>query len=93
MGSLYDYFRENYSHGADKNRTAEQMKRQEIKNTISALCEKYLTDAGQVFTFEVAEKDLPYVIVVIDEEPLKSMYNIIQVSKVLFEASLKELAF
>lgn len=93
MSELFDYLKENYTKGAEKSKTAEQMKRQKIKNTISSLCNEYLTEAGQVFKFEVSERELPYVIIVIDEEPLKSMYDIIQVSETLFEASLKELSF
>lgn len=90
---LFDYLKERYSKGSDKDATLEQMNRQRVKNTISDLCKKYLTDAGQIFKFEVSQKDLPYVIVAIEEEPLRSMYDIMQVSETLFTASLKELSF
>lgn len=90
---LFDYLKERYSKGSDKDATLEQMNRQRVKNTISDLCKKYLTNAGQLFKFEVSQKDLPYVIVAIEEEPLRSMYDIMQVSETLFTASLKELSF
>lgn len=90
---LFDYLKERYSKGSDKDATLEQMNRQRVKNTISDLCKKYLTNAGQIFKFEVSQKDLPYVIVAIEEEPLRSMYDIMQVSETLFTASLKELSF
>lgn len=89
---LFDYFKEKYSKG-DKNETLDQMNRQRVKNTISKLCKEYLKQAGQAFTFEVSPKDLPYAIVAIEEEPLKSMYNIVQTSETLFVASLKEISF
>lgn len=93
MSELFDYIKEKYSKSNDKNTTQEQMNRQRVKNTITKLCKKYLQMAGQVFTFEVTKRDLPYTIVVIDEEPLKSMYNIVQVDETLFEVTLKEFSF
>lgn len=93
MGEFSDYLKEKYSKKDDKNVTLDQMQSQRVQNTISSLCKKYLTEPGQVFRFEVALKDLQYVIVVIDEEPLKSMYDIMQITEIIFEARLKELAF
>ena len=93
MSELLDYLKEKYSKNNDKDVTLEQMNRQRIKNTISAVCKQYLVEAGQVFQFEVSKKDLPYAIIAIDEEPLKSMYDIIQVDETLFVASLKEISF
>lgn len=90
---LFDYFKERYSKNNDKDVTLDQMNRQRVKNTISKLCKKYLTQAGQVFKFEVSLKDLPYAIVAIEEEPLKSMYDIVQISETLFVANLKEISF
>ena len=90
---LVEYLKNKYSKDADKRETLDQMNRQRVKNVISSLCEKYLTESGQVFAFEVMPKDLPAAIVVIDEEPLKSMYDISQVSETVFNASLKELEF
>lgn len=90
---LLDYLKDKYSKGNDKNATLEQMNRQKVKNTISSLCKKYLTEAGQVFIFEVSRKDLPYVIIAIDEEPIKSMYDIVQISETLFKVNLKEISF
>ena len=94
MGNeLFEYLKERYSKNNDKDVTLENMNRQKIKNTISDLCKEYLTKAGQVFEFEVSKKDLPYAIVVIDEEPLKSLYSIEQISETLFHATLKEISF
>lgn len=78
------YYKKNVSSSEDN------MNKTNVKNTISELCEEYLKDVGDVFTFEVLPKDLPYVVAVIDEEPLKSKYIINQISKTLFEAMLKE---
>lgn len=90
---LFDYFKERYSKNNDKDATLDQMNRQRVKNTISKLCKEYLTQAGQIFKFEVSLKDLPYAIVAIEEEPLKSMYDIVQISETLFVANLKEISF
>lgn len=90
---LLDYFKEKYSKGYDKNAMRDKMNSQKVLNEISSLCKMYLTDAGQVFRFEVNKKDLPYVIQVIDDESLSSMYNIVQVSETLFDVSLKEITF
>ena len=92
MSELFEYFKEKYSKNNDKDTTLEQMGRQKVKNAISALCQEYLTEAGQVLKFEVSRKDLPYAIIAIEEEPLKSIYNIVQVSETLFEVSLKEIS-
>ena len=88
---LLEYVKTRYSKDAEKRETLDQMNRQRVKNVVSSICEKYLTESGQVLSFEVLPKDLPFVIMVIDEEPLKSMYNIVQVSESLFNASLREL--
>lgn len=93
MNELFDYFKEKYSKTNEKNNTLEQMKRQKVKNALSSICDEYLEEAGQILKFEVSPKDLPYVIIVMDEEPLKSLYDIVQVSETLFEACLKEIDF
>lgn len=90
---LFEYFRERYSKDNDKDITLEQMNRQRVKNAMFNVCKEHLTGAGQVFKFEVSKKDLPYAIIAVDEEPLKSMYDIVQVSETLFEANLKEISF
>lgn len=88
MGELLDYFKSKY--GKNTSTSEDQMNKVNVKNTIAELCEEHLTDIGDVFVFEVLPKDLPYVVTVIDEEPLKSKYIINQISKTLFEAMLKE---
>lgn len=88
MGELFEYFKNKY--GKRVSNSEDQLGKTNVKNAISELCEEYLKDVGDVFTFEVLPKDLPYVVTVIDEEPLKSKYVINQISKTLFEAVLKE---
>lgn len=89
MGELLDYLKNRYIKKNASN-SNDQMSKTIVKNTISELCEEYLKDVGDVLKFEVLSKDLPYVVSVIDEEPLKSKYVINQVSKTLFEAVLRE---
>ncbi|MGV3076275.1 hypothetical protein ACEE21_14415 [Clostridium baratii] len=88
MGELLEYFKSKYKKNASS--SEDQMIKTNVKNTISDLCEEHLEDIGDVFQFEVLPKDLPYVVTVIDEEPLKSKYIINQISKTLFEAILRE---
>lgn len=90
---LFEYIKSNYLNKQDRNAMKEQMERSKVKNTLIQLCDKHLTEAGQVFTFEALPRELPHVIAVIEEEPLKSKYNIYQIEETLFEASLKELDF
>lgn len=88
MGELFDYFKSKYRKNVSS--SEDQMNKTNIKNTISDLCEEYLVDVGDVFRFEVLPRDLPYVVTVIDEEPLKSKYIINQISKTMFEVFLRE---
>lgn len=69
----------------------DKMNKQRVKTTILALCEKYIHEAGEVLTFECGAKELQYVVEVVNEEPLKSKYNIFQISETLFEVSLVEI--
>lgn len=91
MGELLDYFKEKYSKAGSRSAMQDSIAKQRIKNSIVTVCEKYLTEAGAQFTFEVSDKDLPYALAVIDEEPLRSRYNIIQTGANLLCASLKEI--
>ena len=88
MGELFDYFAGKYKKKSLY--SEDQMAKTLVKNTISNLCEEYLVNIGDVFTFEVLPRDLSYAVMVIQEEPLRSKYNINQVSKSMFQASLKE---
>lgn len=88
MGELMDYFKSKYRKNTSS--SEDSMNKTSVKNTISDLCDEYLKDVGDVFKFEVLPKDLPYVVTVIDEEPLKSKYIINQISKTMFEAILRE---
>ena len=88
VGELLDYFKSKY--GTHSNFSEDQLAKTIVKNTIAELCEKNLKELGSIFTFEVLPKDLVYAVSVIDDEPLKSKYVINQISKTLFEASLRE---
>lgn len=89
MSELTEYLKERY---LSKNRSEvqEQMKKQQVKNTILKVCDENLTDADAEFIFEAWPSDLPYVAIVIEEEPLKSKYDIYQISETMFVARLKE---
>lgn len=89
MEELIIYFKNKFSKNTFN--SDDQMKKTIVKNIISELCEEHLKDVGDIFTFEVVPKDLPYVVTVIDEEPLRNKYIINQISKTLFEVVLKEL--
>lgn len=93
MSELFDYLKEKYSKNSEKSLMRDKMNIQRVTNTIASLCQKYLTEAGQVFTFEVAPKDLSYAIQAIEDESLTAIYNISQVSETLFEVSLNEIKF
>lgn len=87
MGELLEYFK-----GKLKKKSAyseEQMNKTLVKNTIINQCEEYLLDAEDVFIFEVLPKDLSYAVTVIGEEPLKSRYDIQQISKTEFQAVMR----
>lgn len=89
MGELLDYFKTKYK--KDTSTSKDLMERSTVKNAVVRMCEKYLVDAGDVLTFEVLQSALPQMVLIINEEPLKSMYDIVQVAPTLFEASLKEI--
>ena len=67
------------------------MEKTKVKNSVIELCDKHLTEAGVSLEFEVAKKDLNHIVSVITEEPLRSKYDIIQISPTIFSASLKVL--
>ena len=87
MGELFDYMKERYSKNTSE--SMDMMRRTQVKNKINALCNKYLHD-DETLIFEVLPKDLPYAVMVFDEEPLKSTVQITQLSKSLFSAKLIE---
>lgn len=90
MGELFDFVKSKYSQ-ADKSETKDMMGIQRVKNTLVEICEMHIKDVGDKLTFEVLPKELPYAVAVLNEEPLKSKYNIYQASETLFVAQLKEL--
>ena len=87
MGELSEYIRERFAKSSN-DETKDLMNKQRVKNSILQVCEKHLQDEDDVLTFEVLPKDLPYVVSVIMEEPLKSRYIINQISNNLFAAKL-----
>lgn len=89
MGELLDYFVNKYK--KDTSASKDLLERSIVKNAVMHVCEENLKEAGEVLTFEVLPNALPHMVLVIDEEPLKSIYDIVQVSPTLFEASLKEI--
>lgn len=88
MGELLDYLKSKYS--KTSNTSEDQLAKTRVRNTISDMCQEKLKEVGSILTFEVLPKDLAYAVIVIDEEPLKSKYVINQISKTLFQASLRE---
>ena len=89
MGELTDYFLERFKKSDSE--TKDKMNKQKVKNAISSICEQYLLDADDVLEFEVSNKDLPYAVEVIYEEPIRSKYVINQISATMFSAVLKEI--
>lgn len=67
------------------------MQKQKVKNGILNVCDNYIDSSDELLTFEVLPSDLQYVAEILDEEPLKSKYQIIQVSETLFTAKLREM--
>lgn len=90
MGELFDYLKNRYIK-TDSSETKDMMQKQRVKNGILNVCDKHLYDTEELLTFEVLPSDLQYVAEILDEEPLKSKYQIIQVSETLFTAKLREL--
>lgn len=90
MGELFDYLKSRYIK-TDSSETKDMMQKQRVKNGILSVCDKHLQDTEELLTFEVRPSDLQYVAEILDEEPLKSKYQIIQVSETLFTARLREL--
>jgi hypothetical protein len=63
----------------------------ELKSQIMSMCNRELVEnKNKSFIFEVSEDKLHLAVIVITDEPLKSLYNIIQQSESLFKASLVE---
>lgn len=88
MGELYDIYKETRLKKAERDNSLQQ--KLSVKVGIERLCEKYLTSADQVFTFEVTSpRDLSYAVMCIEEEPLKSTYIITQINETSFEARLR----
>lgn len=90
MGELLDYIKGRYLK-SDSSETKDLMQKQKVKNGILNVCDNYIDSSDELLTFEVLPSDLQYVAEILDEEPLKSKYQIIQVSETLFTAKLREM--
>ena len=91
MGELWDAISAKFLNKRDRSETQEKVQQQRVKNTIIHICDEKLKDASQSFVFESSQSDLPHVLIVIGEEPLKSKYDISQISETLFSAKLRAL--
>lgn len=89
MGELLDFLKKKYK-GKMSYDSEDVLPRTVVKNTIVSICDDKLKNVGDILTFEVLDKDLAFAVSVIEEEPLASRYDIVQVSRSLFQASLKE---
>ena len=69
----------------------DKMNKQRVKATILSLCDNYVKEAGDILVFECGSRELQYVVEAVNEEPLKSKYNILQTNETMFEASLVEI--
>lgn len=90
MGELFDYVKQRYNK-KDVSEVDDLLRRSKVKNTIESLCDEYLVNPGDVFEFEVSPDDLQYAVSVLNEEPLKSKFTIVQSAPSLFNASLNEM--
>lgn len=89
MGELFDYVKNRYSR-QNKSETRDMMEKTRVKNSVESLCSANLEEAGDIFEFEVSQKYLQYMVSIIEEEPLKSKYEIRQTSPTMFSARLLE---
>ena len=87
MGYLTQYIKERFS--KNNSESKDIMSRQRVKNSVVAVCEKYLVNDGDTFVFEALSNELPYVVSVITDNYIKSRYNINQISDTLFTATLQ----
>lgn len=67
--------------------TVDLVKKSKVKNSIMTLIKEHLK-SGDELIFEVSMDDLPYVIMSVDEEPIKSLVTVEQISEVLFKIRL-----
>lgn len=87
MGELMEYVKERYSKN-DRSDTKDMMDKQRIKNSILAVCDNHIKGEDSL-VFEVLPSGLQYAVAVVTEEPLRSKYDILQISDTLFMARLR----
>ena len=89
MGELLDYVKSRYS----KNNNSADLKRKVIvKNKLQEVCDSYLENADDVLEIEVLPDSLQYILLSIDEEPLRSKYVFNQLSESIFQVKPREVS-
>ena len=73
--------------GSSKEVSVDLIKKSKVKNSIMRLIDENLK-TGDELIFEVSPQELPYVLLAVDEDPIKSMVTVEQISEVLFKISL-----
>ena len=81
MGELTNYLLQKYSKG--NTGTEDIMRKTKVKNKLLEVCEMYL-NPGDELILEVLPKDLEYVMLVFNEEPLKSTVMASQIAENMF---------
>lgn len=72
-----------------KDTTVDLMKKSKVKNSIMALINDNLK-SGDELIFEVGPQDLAYTLLVVDEEPIKTLVSVEQVDQFLFKIKLRD---
>lgn len=90
MGELSDYFKKRW---LDKSSVGSEIRaRMQLKAQILNLCNEMLMGTGnESFVFEVEPNSLHFAVMVITDEPLKSLFDIVQLDESLFRARLVEI--
>lgn len=90
MGEFTEAFKKKYARQRNSE-IADKIAKQRVKVSILNLCDTYIKQYGDVLVFECTKNDLQYVVVAVNEDPLKSKYFIQQLSETLFSARFVEL--
>ena len=89
MSDFSELVSEKFKKGS-KETAVDLMRKSKVKNSIMTLINDTLK-SGDELIFEVGPEDLSYVIMVVDEEPIKSLVTVEQVDEVLFKIRLIDL--
>jgi hypothetical protein len=74
-----------------KKRGSSRLDRNRARATIEEICKEHLRDSGDVLIFEALPAVLDSVVSVIEEPPLSTKYDIMQIDETIFQVSLKEI--